>query len=200
MFIQVIRGQATAREGLRRQMDRWNSELRPGAAGFLGSTAGITDDGRFVAMARFESEAASRANSQRDEQGAWWAETEKCLEAASFQDSTEVITMQGGGSNDAGFVQVMCGRVTDTEKMAALRPKMGEVESAMKRYRPDVLGDVIAVNADDSYTDLVYFQSEAEARQGETKEVPAELGALFGELMAAIAVDEYLDLKDPWLT
>ena len=200
MFIQVIRGQATDREGLRRQMDRWNSELRPGAAGFLGSTAGITDDGRFVAMARFESEAASRANSQRDEQGAWWAETEKCLEAASFQDSTEVITMQGGGSNDAGFVQVMCGRVTDTEKMAALRPKMGEVESAMKRYRPDVLGDVIAVNADDSYTDLVYFQSEAEARQGETKEMPAELGALFGELMSAIAVDEYLDLKDPWLT
>jgi hypothetical protein len=200
MFIQVIRGQATDREGLRRQMDRWNSELRPGAAGFLGSTAGITDDGRFVAMARFESEAASRANSQRDEQGAWWAETEKCLEAASFQDSTEVITMQGGGSNDAGFVQVMCGRVTDTERMAALRPKMGEVESAMKRYRPDVLGDVIAVNADDSYTDLVYFQSEAEAREGETKEMPAELGALFGELMAAIAVDEYLDLKDPWLT
>lgn len=200
MFIQVIRGQATDREGLRRQMDRWNSELRPGAAGFLGSTAGITDDGRFIATARFESEAASRANSQRDEQGAWWAETEKCLEAASFQDSTEVITMQGGGSNDAGFVQVMCGRVTDAEKMAALRPKMGEVESAMKRHRPDVLGDVIAVNADGSYTDLVYFQSEAEARQGETKEMPADLGAHFTELMSAIAVDEYLDLKDPWLT
>jgi len=199
MFIQVIRGQATDREGLRRQMDRWNSELRPGAAGFLGSTAGITDDGRFVAMARFESEAASRANSQRDEQGAWWAETEKCLEAASFQDSTEVITMQGGGSNDAGFVQVMCGRVTDTAKMAALRPKMGEVESAMKRYRPDVLGDVIAVNTDGSYTDVVYFESEAEARQGETKEMPADVGALFNELMSAIAVDEYLDLKDPWI-
>jgi hypothetical protein len=200
MFVQVIRGQATDREGLRRQMDRWNSELRPGAAGFLGSTAGITDDGQFVAMARFESEAASRANSQRDEQGAWWAETEKCLEAASFQDSTEVMTMHGGGSNEAGFVQVMCGHVTDAEKMAALRPKMGQVESAMKRHRPDVLGDVIAANADGTYTDVVYFESEAEARRAETKEMPAELGALFGELMAATAVDEYLDLKDPWLT
>ncbi len=199
MFIQVIRGKATDREGLRRQFDRWDEELRPGAVGFLGSTAGITDDGRFIAVARFESAEASRANSQRDEQGAWWAETEKCLEAAAFQDSMEVLTMQGGAANGAGFVQVMCGRVTDAEKMAALRPRMGEMESAMKRHRPDVLGDVIAVNADGTYTDAVYFQSEVEARQGETKEMPADVGALFTELMSAIAVDEYLDLKDPWI-
>ena len=199
MFIQVIRGKAIDREGLRRQFDRWNEELRPGAAGFLGSTAGITDDGRFISVACFETAVASRDNSQRDEQGAWWAETEACLEAAASQDSTEVITMQGGSSNAAGFVQVMCGRVTDAEKMDALRPRMGQMESAMKRHRPDVLGDVIAVNADGSYTDVVYFESEAEARQGEAKELPADVDALFTELMSAIAVDEYLDLKDPWI-
>ncbi len=199
MFIQVIRGTATDREGLRRQFDRWNKELRPGAAGFLGSTAGITDDGRFIAVARFESAVASHANSQRHEQGVWWAQTEQCLKAAVFQDSTEVITMQGGSPNAAGFVQVMCGRVTDAEKMAALRPRMGEMESAMKRHRPDVLGDVIAVNTDGSYTDVVYFESEVEARQGETKEMPADVGALFTEMMSAIAVDEYLDLKEPWI-
>jgi hypothetical protein len=198
MFIQVIRAKAIDREGLRRQFDRWNEELRPGATGFLGSTAGITEDGRFIAVARFESAEASRANSQRDEQGTWWAETEKCLEAAAFQDSMEVLTMQGGASNGAGFVQVMCGRVTDAEKMAVLRPRMHEMEAAMKRHRPDVLGDVIAVNPDGSYTDVVYFESEAEARQGETKETPADVAALFTELMSAIAVDEYLDLKDPW--
>jgi len=199
MFVQVIKGKAIDREGLRRQFDRWNEELRPGAAGFLGSTAGITEDGHFIAVAQFETAVASHANSQRDEQGAWWAETEKCLEAATFQDSTEVITMQGGSSKAAGFVQVMCGRVTDAEKMEALRPRMGEMESAMKRHRPDVLGDVIAVNTDGTYTDVVFFESEAEARQGETKEMPADVGALFAELMSAIAVDEYLDLKDPWI-
>ena len=199
MFVQVIRGQATDREGLRRQFDRWNEELRPGAAGFLGSTAGITDDGRFIAVARFESAEASGANSQRDEQGAWWADTEKCLEAAAFFDSVEVLTMQGGASNGAGFVQVMCGRVTDAEKMEALRPRMGDMESAMKRHRPDVLGDVIAVNADGSYTDVVYFESEVEARQGETKEMPADVAALFTDLMSAIAVEDYLDLKAPWI-
>ena len=199
MFIQVIRGTATDREGLRRQFDRWNEEVRPGAAGFLGSTAGITEDGRFIAVAQFDTAGASQANSQREEQVAWWAETERCLEAAAVQDSTEVITMQGGSSDAAGFVQVMCGRVTDAEKMDALRPRLGEMESATKRHRPDVLGDVIAVNKDGSYTDVVYFESEAEARQGETKEMPADVGALFTELMSAIAVDEYLDLKDPWI-
>lgn len=199
MFIQVISGTATDREGLRRQFDRWNTELRPGAAGFLGSTAGITDDGRFIAMARFESAVASHANSQRQEQGAWWADTEKCLEAPAFQDSTEVISMRGGAPDAAGFVQVMRGRVTDAEKMDGLRPRMAEMESAMKRHRPDVLGDVIAVNTDGSFTDVVYFESEVEARQGETKEKPADVGALFTEMMSAIAVDEYLDLKEPWI-
>jgi len=28
---------------------------------------------------------------------------------------------------------------------------------------------------------------------------PAEMQALYAELMSAITIDEYLDLKDPWL-
>jgi len=77
---------------------------------------------------------------------------------------------------------------------------MDEMEAAMRRHRPDVLGDVIAVHADGSYTDTVYFESEEAARAGETTEMPAEVGALFNDLMAAITVDEYLDLKDPSLS
>ena len=42
MFVQVIEGRVSDRDGLRRQMDKWESELRPGATGFLGSTAGVT--------------------------------------------------------------------------------------------------------------------------------------------------------------
>ena len=77
MFIQVITGTVTDPEGLRRQSDRWQDELRHGAIGYLGATAGVTNDGRSIAMIRFDSEASARANSERDEQGAWWAETEK---------------------------------------------------------------------------------------------------------------------------
>ncbi|HEV8622948.1 MAG TPA: hypothetical protein VG034_00710 [Acidimicrobiia bacterium] len=199
MFIQVITGTTSDREGLRRQADRWDRELRPGAAGFLGTTAGVTDDGRFIVAARFESEEAANRNSAREEQGAWWAETEKYLDNVSFQDSIEVTTMLGGGSNDAGFVQVMRGRVTDKAKAAELMARSAEFEANMRERRPDVLGDVTAQHGDGSYTDLIYFTSEAEAREGEAKPMPAEMQAMFEEFMSAMTIDEYLDLKDPWL-
>ena len=199
MFIQVIKGQATDREGLRRQFDRWSKELRPGAAGFLGSTAGITDDGRFIAVARFETEDASRANSQRDEQGAWWAETEKVVDGVEFKNSTDIVTLLGGGSDAAGFVQVMRGRVTDAAKLAELRGDITTMEKVFHEARPDVIGETIALHDDGTYTDIVYFTSQAEARANETKEMPADAQAMFEALMSAVAIDEYLDIADPVL-
>jgi hypothetical protein len=199
MFIQVITGTTSDPDGLRRQADRWEQELRPGAIGFLGSTGGVTDDGRAILVARFESEEAARRNSAREEQGAWWAETEKYLDGATFKESVNITTMLGGGSDDAGFVQIMLGRVTDTAKLAEIDARTPEFEAAMRQYRPDVIGDVIAIHPDGTYTDVVYFTSEAQARQGESRPMPDEVQTMFGDLMAAIAIDEYLDLKEPWL-
>jgi len=200
MFIQVITGEVVDAEGLWRQIDRWESEIRPGAEGFLGSTSGVTNDGRFIVLARFASEEAAQHNSDRPEQSGWWADTEKMLDHVRFQDSVEVVTMGAGGSNDAGFVQVMRGRVVDAAKMNELRPRMAEFEAAMASHRPDVIGDVTAIHPDATYTDAVYFTSEAEARRNEGKEPPAEMQALFEEWMAAVTVDEYLDLPRPRLT
>ena len=107
MFVQVIEGKVSDKAGLRRQMDRWEAELRPGAIGFLGSTGGVTDEGVGFAIARFAS-ADAAGNSERPEQGQWWSETEKCYEGpVSFTDSEDVEEFLSGGSNDAGFVQVM---------------------------------------------------------------------------------------------
>ena len=77
VFVQVIQGQVTDAETVREAFDRWAQELAPGATGWLGSTAGVTEDGRFIALARFASEQAARANSDRPEQDRWWAETAK---------------------------------------------------------------------------------------------------------------------------
>jgi hypothetical protein len=199
VFIQVIRGETSDREGMLRQADRWQDELRPGATGYLGSTGGITDDGRLVLLARFESEEAARRNSAREQQGQWWAETEKYLNGATFEDGTGIITLLGGGSDAAGFLQVMRGHVTDAEKMAAVSARMPEFEASMRKHRPDVVGEVIVTHADDSFTEVVYFASEEAAREGESKEAPADMRAQYAELMSAIAIDEYLDIKDPWL-
>jgi hypothetical protein len=200
MFIQVITAKVVDAEGLWRQLDRWEKELRPGAEGFLGSTSGITDDGRLIALARFDSEASAQANSNRSEQAAWWAETEKMLDDAKFQDSVDIVEMGGGGSDDAGFVQIMRGRVLDADKLAELRGRMAEFESALADHRPDVIGDVTITHPDNTYTDAIYFTSEKEARANEGKEPPPEMQAMFADWMSAASVDEYLDLKEPRFT
>jgi hypothetical protein len=199
MFVQVITAKVLDSERLSRQMERWERELRPGAEGFLGSTSGVTDDGRLIALARFESEEAAQRNSDRPEQAAWWAETEKNLEDVNFQNSVKIVTMRGGGSNDAGFVQIMRGRVLDAAKMEELWSRAGEFEAAMASHRPDVIGDITVLHPDGSYTDAVYFTSEAEARRNEGKDPPPEMQAMFEEWMATATVDEYLDLKQPRL-
>lgn len=200
MFVQVITGKVVDAEGLTRQVDRWEQEIRPGADGFLGSTSGVTDEGRLIVLARFESEEAAQRNSDRPEQGAWWAETEKMLEDVTFQNSEDVVVMGGGGSNDAGFVQIMRGSILDAAKMKELQTRMAEFEEAMARHRPDVIGDVNVSHADGTYTDAIYFKSEAEARANESKEMPADMQAMFQEWMSAATVDEYLDLKRPRLS
>lgn len=200
MFIQVITARVEDAEGLERQLERWEQEIRPGAQGFLGSTSGVTDDGRLIVLARFESEESARRNSDRPEQGAWWAETEKMLDQVRFEDSVDVITTGGGGSDDAGFVQVMRGHVLDGAAMERLLARSDEFEAAMAKHRPDVLGDVTAVHADRTFTDAVYFTSEAEARANEGLKPPAELRELFEAWEAAVAIDDYLDLRRPLLT
>lgn len=200
MFIQVISGKTSDPDAFTRQGEKWEQELRPGATGFLGATSGTTDDGRFIVIARFDSEASASANNDRPEQGAWWAETEKVVDGAEFKDSTDIITLLGGGKNDAGFVQVMRGRVTDSAKLAELRGDLATMERVFGEARPDVVGEVIALHSDGTYTDAVYFSSQAEARANETKPMPAEAQAMFEALMSAVAIDEYLDLTTPELT
>jgi hypothetical protein len=118
----------------------------------------------------------------------------------SFHDCNRVETFFGGGSNDAGFVQVMQGRVLDADALRRVEQRILEVEDTFRAARPDVIGEVIAYHDDaDTYSDIVYFSSESEARANEQKDMPAELQQFTEELMRAAVIDEYLDLKNPAL-
>src|SRR5664279_3055306 len=75
MFVQVIQGQVSDATQVRAQLDRWVAKMAPGAVGWLGSTSGVTDDGRLVALVRFESEEVAQQNGDRPEQTAWWEQT-----------------------------------------------------------------------------------------------------------------------------
>lgn len=200
MFVQVIQGDAKDPAGLKKQWERWDQELKPAATGYLGGTAGVTPDGKFIALARFESEEAAKANSDRPEQGEWWEETAQYLDNPMFHDCREVSLANGGGSDDAGFVQVMQGKTTDIAKARELDAKM---EESMKDLRPDVLGSVTAVHPENGrYTSAIYFTSEAEAR---VKEKEMENSPEFQESMKewqAISdgQPEFYDLKEPWFS
>jgi len=197
MFIQVIQGRVADREALARQLDRWASELKPGATGWLGTTGGVTDEGRFIACVRFESAEAARSNSERNEQGAWWAETEQTLaEPATFSDSNDVDVYLGGGSDTAGFVQILQGGPADRNRIREIEQGF---ENIAREYRPDIMGWVFAWHPDDRFTEIVYFTSEAAAREGETKEPPEDRKHLLEEWRAAVGELTFFDLRQPYL-
>lgn len=198
MFVQIIQGRTPDPTGLKEQWQRWDRELKPGAKGFLGGTAGITDDGEFFAVARFESEEAARSNSDSEQQTAWWNETSKYFDGEpTFVDSTDVQEFLGGGSDEAGFVQAIQARVTNRERAAQLDK---EFESELPNARPDLIGGISVYHPDGMMTSVNYFTSEEEARKGESQPMPEDQKAKFEEWMSLYENTRYIDLKDPWLT
>jgi hypothetical protein len=198
MFVQVIQGRVSDPAKVRERLDRWLGDVAPGAVGWLGSTSGVTEDGRLVAIARFESEEAARENSDRPEQSAWWQETaELFTEDPVFQDSIAVDVDTPGDPSQAGFVQVMQGRSKDPDRAREL---MGNDPTDWGSFRPDILGTVSIAHDGDAWTMAIYFTSEAAAREGERQEAPAETQRIMKEMESlSIGQPVFLDLKDPWL-
>lgn len=198
MFVQVIEGKVSDPGRVREALDRWARELAPGAIGWLGSTAGVTEDGTFIAVARFESEDAARRNSDRREQDQWWAGTAKLFTGEpTFRDSTEIDVDVYGDPDQAGFVQIIQGRSSDP---ARSRELMAQAPEEWTAFRPDIIGSVGVTHDDGAYTAVLYFTSEEEAREGERKEPPPELKEQMDK-MGELEVGEptFLDLKEPWL-
>lgn len=193
MFIQVIQGKVKDADHQRRQLEQWRKDIKPGAHGYLGSTSGVTPDGRGITLVRFESEEAARANSERPEQGAWWNEMAKAWDGeVTFKNCTEVDEAFGGGSNKAGFVQVMQGRAKD---QAEMRRRLPELEGELEKNRPDILGIVVGWHGDGGFTQSVYFTSAEDARKGEAA---TEANTSRQELMSLIDGEmTFFDLLSP---
>ena len=124
MFVQVTQGKTSQAEALYEAMERWRLDLAAGAAGWLGTTAGVTDDGRAIAVYRFESEEAARRMSERPEQAQWWTDAKQFFDAEpTVQFSSEVTLDLQGDPDEAGFVQFQQGRVSDPARVKELMAK-----------------------------------------------------------------------------
>ena len=197
MFVQVFQGGVKDPDGLRTSLDRWITDLGPDADGWLGTTWGLYGDNEFIALARFASADAAKRNSERPEQGTWWAEVESSLEGEtrfSDYDDDDVILLGPGGSDAAGFVQVMQGRVVDVERERAMTRDFAQ---RPMDFRPDILGGVAAIGDDGTFVQAIYFTSEAEAREGEQKPMPADMQEMMEQSQANTTEISFIDLTSP---
>lgn len=193
MFIQILEGKCTRRDELRRLFDRWQDEVARGAEGWLGGTYGFTDDDLFVGVVRFETEEAAAANSTRQEQSDWWAETEALFDGpVEFHDCNDVSLLMSGGSDQAAFVQVIRGKTDDRTRLKAM---LNQNSEALHAARPEILGGTLAIEEDGTFTQTVGFLNEAAARAGEAEAMPEEVRQDFDTVTHDVS---YLDLPDPW--
>jgi hypothetical protein len=195
MFLQVIQGTVNDPDGLRESLDRWITDLRPGADGWLGTTWGMYGADEFIALARFESADAARRNSDRPEQGSWWADAATSLQGeARFADYDDVILLGPGGSDDAGFVQVMQGRVTDADRERSMTRDFAQ---RPMDFRSDILGGIAAIGDDGTFVQAIYFTSEAEAREGEKMPMPSDMQDMMEQSQANTTEIAFIDLTAP---
>jgi hypothetical protein len=197
VFIQIMQGRCSKQDELRAMTERWVSELAPGATGWLGGTFGFTDDGQAVAVVRFESKEAAQANSERPEQAAWWAEMEKLYDGpVEFHDCNRVSMMMDGGSDEAGFVQIIRGKLDDPD---AIESGMREMETVLHEARPDILGATLAIEDDGTFIETVAFTDEATAREKEKTAMSEGAAADMMQRWDQMTHDvQYLDLHQPW--
>lgn len=198
MFVQIIQGKVNDPRAFMARGAVWQEQHSASAEGFLGSTSGVTDDGTAIVLVRFVDEDQARANSERPEQGEWWSETAALFaEEPTFRDTDDIVVWGDGGSDEAGFVQIMQGRTTDRARYQEL----GEQGMAtLSEVRPDVLGAYTAWTGDgNDYVEVIYFTNEAEARANEAamgeREAPPEMQ----EMMTLAGEISFLDLHEPEL-
>ena len=194
MFIQVIHGKTNQRDELRSLAEAWRDEGGVEAVGYLGGTYGVTDDGDFLGIIRFASRDEAMANSARPETGAFAEKMAALMDGpVEFHDCDDVTTLLDGGSDEAGFVQVIAGHVDDPEPMKSMAADTGE----LRAMRPEIIGGTLALEPDGTFFQTIYFTDEESARKGEQQEPPAEIRAQLESMMAGAT---FYDLSSPWFT
>jgi len=192
MYIQMAQGTCDRPEEMRRIVDDWSAQMA-GRDGWLGGTYGFTDDGRFVGVVRYDSDEACKRLFDEEVSQTAWAAAQKLCDDIEMHESGDVTMMLEGGSDSAGFVQVMRGHIGDQERFRHLASD--EMTSMLHEARPEIIGATLMVEPDGSFVETISFTDEEAARRGESLEMPDSVRTELAEAMADV---EYLDLHQPW--
>ena len=190
VFLLLARGPASDPEIVRRRWDEWHEREASKNAGWLGSTGGVASGGEWLAAVRYASEDPARAAARAALDSDFFAA------ATTVEVTGDVHVLEGNGSPTGGrFVQFMRARVPDRHRLEAIEAAMGSQFAALRR---DFLSGLRAWTGPDRLTVVDWFTSEADARAGEAIDIPADLGARFGEWMSLLHDVEWYDLNQPW--
>ena len=189
MFIQVIKAKTSRQDEARALMQEWN-DIPNVDGSSLGGTFGFTDDGTFIGVVRFESRETARANSDQAETDAMAQRMTELMDGPpEYYDCDDVTVWLDGGSDDAGFVQVIIGKTDDADR---LKEVMGDDSNDVQQERPDIIGGTFALTDDGTFINTIAFTDEASAREGEKNSSPPE------EMQTVMRDLQYFDLRDPW--
>ena len=174
------------------EVDVAERESVPGALESLldaRGVAGVTDDGRLVALLQVPPDTWALA---AKEDTPWWAQ----LQAVIAEDPQIDPAVEMGGFVSAiparsGFAQVIRARVTDRH---AFQRMLAADAEWLARERPEIVGGALAWHGRDRFTLVVCFTDEASARAGEAKNAESP-GADIDQLMHDVSYDE---LRNPW--
>jgi hypothetical protein len=192
VFIQVIEGKSSRQDELRALADSWREEGGANAPGWLGGTYGVTDDDEFIGVIRFASRDEAMANSARPETSKFAEKMAALMDGpVEFHDCDDVMTWLEGGSDDAGFVQVIRGHADDPKRAKSMLENTGDLQE----MRPEIIGGTLAMEADGTFFQTIAFTDEESARKGEQLEPPAEMRA---ELESMMGGATFYDLHNPW--
>ena len=101
--------------------------------------------------------------------------------------------MERDGASAPEFVQIIRGRVKD---QGAARKMMRERRDELLASRPDIVSGLMAWPGDDgTFTQVMCFRSEADARAGEQTMEDDRVGRDYADAMAVPPT--FLDLTDP---
>jgi hypothetical protein len=192
VFMQVMQGKCSRPDELRALADSWREEGSAGAIGWLGGTYGITEDGTFLGMIRFTSREDAMANSARPETNAFAEKMGALMDGpVTFHDCDDVTSFLDGGSDEAGFVQVISGHLDDPAPAKAMLADTGDLQE----MRPEIIGGTFALAPGGTYFQTIYFTDEESARKGEQIEPPEDVRAALESMMAGAT---FYDLHQPW--
>jgi hypothetical protein len=196
MFSQVVEGRTNDPTAVRRALDGWVDALPSGHAGWLGATAGVTSDGGFIAVVRFESPEDAQRLSTPEQQQHWWAELRAALDGEAVVtrgERTDIFSPGDPGA--AGFVQVVQGRVTD---FVEARRQLRVLQELLRVHLPCLLATVTVEHTDCRFTRVLHFRTEEQARAGEAELAP-EVRSLDQEVIRLLdGAPAFWDLTEPW--